>query len=780
MFTHAFITDQEHAQTECGRTRERYRHRASLENSTTIPTHCIVRQGVPKQRKGERQDSQYSAMSLDVLPLRPIPPPLNGLDERTVPTGASKKRPRTNTTVIASDLNSDANLGSSSKRRKPTDRPPETHSPTPETSPEPINQRRGRGFSGLPIASTSASSKGKRDLNSDPVPMVAMTDSPNPRARKVQRLNGHPPLPPINSTPQRKKPPRTPKINRDAGTSVYMNLGGRRLSTPLRMSPPIIDLTTSPPPASPSDDPILLVGSELDRARRRSQKKPSLRANEPRRPQPSSSKLKAVKDEGSIMQSYNDSSAAAVKFEDGASLEMDAYLSGQAPTEPAPKEEPVSPIPRSFPPPIIDSNGPPRGEGGPSADSSFAMDEDTADDSYSADDLGFIGPEFTIPIRQGSPSPPTLHRRSFTKLGQRKPTPRRLVLEGEGDVSMMAKTVYYEHDEDQVEPPSPSPMSRRRVKNVILVGHDEPTGEVAEDRADLGSPLPYPRILDGLDASREEGDAQADTSAQMGPDGRRPSEELESDVSGYVHDPTGFEILREMSPDSLQDNIDQPPAAITNEKDDLDERGHSVDPADVSGDVHDPTKFDILKETSLDPPQDSIDQPDATTTAEKDVSSISDEPLFEEDGSPTNHQVSEISEAPIVNSIRPPTPMLIAPPENIRRSESRASDRNSLSSFPEISAVRRSESRHVDDERNKNRGRGGTPSQVFLAQTSEVHPHVEQNRRDTEEDPEDEDHSSYDFDDDSPVVEVSSTNPRAAARAAVILKMVRFFSANTK
>ncbi|KAF9517061.1 hypothetical protein BS47DRAFT_566225 [Hydnum rufescens UP504] len=672
------------------------------------------------QRKGQRPQSQHTqtTMAMDLATFHPLPS-APGIDGKISST--AKKRSRNNT-MAASDPN--FNSDSNSKPRKATTRPPPALSPDPEAASNARTQPRGKIRSKLPIPLTSKSFKGKHELSnliddtktSDAASMTAGTDSPNPRARKVQRLSAEPPISSIDFTSQRKKSSRPSKSKSSAATSVFMNLGGRRLSTPLYMSPPNVDLTASPRPASPGDDPILLVGSELEHARRSSRNKSSRRTGVPRYPRPSSSKL--GEDEDSTMVSHEDSSTAAVKVEDDVvSSEMNAFPSSRGPVESVPKEGLVSPVRPSVPPPAFHTNSPPRDNPGTSINSSFAMpDEDTTDDSYSADDLGFIGPEFTIPIRQGSPSPPTLHRRSFTKLGQRKPTPRRLVLDGEGDVSMMAKTIYYEHGEDQVEPPSPSPMSRRRVRKANLVDEEGPVDEFGEDGTGLRSPSPYPRILDGLDTSREEESVQADTSGDMGLDEKGFVEDLESDASGYVHDPTGFEVLREFS---------------------------------------------------LDPPPEDVDLPPAITTEKNGPSFVFEEQSFE-DSIQGVHQVPEFPDPSTASHVPAPRASTHASPsENNRCSESPPPAQDSV---PVGSPVRKSPSQESDDECNGNGGHKEAPSQATTQRSTIPSQKVHQDFRDGE-DTGDEDHSSYDFNDDSPVVEVSSTNPRAAARAAVILRM---------
>jgi hypothetical protein len=639
--------------------------------------------------------------------------------------GSTAKKRSRNNTMAASDPN--FNSDSNSKPRKATTRPLAALSPDPEAASDARPQPRGKIPSKLPIPLTSKSFKGKHELNNliddtktpDAASMTAGTDSPNPRARKVQRLSAQPPISSIDFTAQRKKPSRPSKSKSGAATSVFMNLGGRRLSTPLRMSPPNVDLTASPRPASPGDDPILLVGSELEHARRRSRNKSSRRTGASRYLRPSSSKLE--EDGDSTMLSYDDSSTAAVKVEDAVSSEVDALPSGRTMVGSVPKEGLASSVRPSVPPPAFHTNSPPRDNPGSSTNSSFAMpDEDTTDDSYSADDLGFIGPEFTIPIRQGSPSPPTLHRRSFTKLGQRKPTPRRLVLDGEGDVSMMAKTVYYEHGEDQVEPPSPSPMSRRRVRKANLVDQEGPVDEFGENGIGLRSPSPYPRILDGLDTSREEESAQADTSGDTGLDEKGFPEDLESDASGYIHDATGFEVLKEFTPDPLPEDVDLPPAIAAEENA---------------------------------------------------PSFVSEEQSFE-DSIQGVHQVPEFPEPSTASHDPVPTVSTRASPfQNYRRSESPPPAQDSVP-HSVASPVRKSPSQELDDEHEDNRGHKEAPSQATTQRSTIPSQKVHQDRRDGE-DTEDEDNSSYEFNDDSPVVEVSSTNPRAAARAAVILRMVR-------
>jgi len=164
-----------------------------------------------------------------------------------------------------------------------------------------------------------------------------------------------------------------------------------------------------------------------------------------------------------------------------------------------------------------------------------------ANEDYGSDDsCGWSYEEYTIPTQRGSPSPELRYQRSFTKLGQRKPTPRRIILPDEGDLSAMAKTVYYEHDEDQVEPPSPSPKSRRRAVRAR-----------EKERAAAADAVQPIRILDGLDAPEDDEHNHEEDQASKGqPHNAETPLFFEYDESGYVYDPRGFGVLEEIPPNS--------------------------------------------------------------------------------------------------------------------------------------------------------------------------------------------------------------------------------------
>ena len=287
-----------------------------------------------------------------------------------------------------------------------------------------------------------------------------------------------------------------------------MTLGNRRLSTPRRMSPPIIDLTISPSPGSPSEDPVLLIGTTTRTGKRKRDRE-------------------------------SGPSSPTVSVNNVADRSLQPLT---PPPRKIPKRESISPgvirsprplahSPHLSHPVIQDENDSYEGETPSDSGNSEQCD---ADVGYLDENYGFIGDAFEVPTQRGSPSPETLYERSFTKLGQRKPTPRRLVLEGEGDLSTMAKTVYYEHDEGQVEAPSPSPSSRRRNR----------VRAVADTTA-RGSPRSYPRILDALNSDAQEQERRDDPQLSF--------DEADSDKSGYIHDPTGFEVLEEETPENSQE-----------------------------------------------------------------------------------------------------------------------------------------------------------------------------------------------------------------------------------
>ncbi|KAF8317171.1 hypothetical protein DL93DRAFT_594389 [Clavulina sp. PMI_390] len=156
--------------------------------------------------------------------------------------------------------------------------------------------------------------------------------------------------------------------------------------------------------------------------------------------------------------------------------------------------------------------------------------------------------EYIIETQGGSPPPQHWEERRHTKLGQRKPTPRRLLLPNEGDLSAMAKTVYYEHDGDEVEARSPSPNSRRRAIRAR---------EKALDVVPLKSSSQSKRILDALDADEDtdEDDDEREPIPDPSHAAEDPQEPTDGVETGYVHDPRGFQVLEEVTPENSETSM---------------------------------------------------------------------------------------------------------------------------------------------------------------------------------------------------------------------------------
>lgn len=218
-------------------------------------------------------------------------------------------------------------------------------------------------------------------------------------------------------------------------------------------------------------------------------------------------------------------------------------------------------------------------------DTNGAAQEVTEEDYGSDYSCGWSYEEYTIPTQRGSPSPEVRYQRSFTKLGQRKPTPRRIILPNEGDLSAMAKTVYYEHDEDVVEPPSPSPNSRRRA----VRAREREQAAAAHNVESL-------RILDGLNApddGKSIGEKDHPKGFQAGRDTDSPHDE-----SGYAYDPRGFGVLEEIHPNPGAELTSLPETALPGDSGDahLTQRNSS----DIS-DSKDDVSVDFLPKEALEP-----------------------------------------------------------------------------------------------------------------------------------------------------------------------------------
>ncbi len=563
-----------------------------------------------------------------------------------------------------------------------------------------------------------------------------------------------------------------------------MTLGNRRLSTPRRMTPPVIDLTVSPSPGSPSEDPLLLVCGATHTGKRK----------------------------------WDGASASGLTA--SLSNEIDSPLRASTPPTKIPKQEYMSPAfvrPRyskaHSPYPLIPAN---QDEGDSFERETHSDSGDSeqydADAGYLDEDYGFIGDVFEVPTQRGSPSPETLYERSFTKLGQRKPTPRRLVLEGEGDLSAMVKTVYYEHDEDQVEAPSPSPSSRRRNR-----------APVAVDTAAGDSPRPYSRILDGLEDDAQEQEGNDDQQLSV--------DETDPDKSGYVHDPTGFEVLEEETPDNSQEHEEEalgheegirhresrsiplpppstPPFAndqlenqdFAKEEGDDDPWGNSLDERQPELEPTITIRFDPSQEPlagqtrfgrglgdrfrenqilfSSSPIQSVTTQHDSPSTDRIQVEQSVAYDLLEDDKALDSALLQgqrlddgcEIDQVPLKEYPQEPRRALSSsfpsspPPTLQHRNPGPSIKRIPLSSSrsPLHQPAFAGEVGHTESSRDE----------AYTVLTAGAVEDPKTRIEDEEIEPRDQTEGEGEYEEDSPIIEVSSLDPKAAARAAVILKMV--------
>lgn len=324
--------------------------------------------------------------------------------------------------------------------------------------------------------------------------------------------------------------------------------------------------------------------------------------------------------------------------------------------------------------------------------------------------------EFTVPTQRGSPSPELRYQRSFTKLGQRKPTPRRILLPNEGDLSAMAKTVYYEHDEDQVEAPSPSPNSRRRAIRAR---------ERALETAIL-SPAKPVRFLDGLDAPEDDDDDDEETDPNVSgnQDGQNLRDPVDAEASGYVYDPRGFQVLEEVTPDASMEDMDV-----------------SSSSSSLSSQASTSTQLKQSSQTKMKVQAAAEPQEYPVRHATPPPPAAPEDPSYDNDDSLSDDPVDD-SRAPIAsgsNGARrlsgPQLVVVAATPQKTRQP---------------------SEPMHQHSP---------TP------QESTLHPHADISTSfdiTEEEEEEEEDDESFDPD----VVTVKSANPKAAAKAAAILRLV--------
>ncbi|KAF8327790.1 uncharacterized protein EI90DRAFT_3126802 [Cantharellus anzutake] len=657
-------------------------------------------------------NSSISSSSTLVDPplTKKVPKELPGMKEPPL------KRPRASSSVPSTGL------------KKP--KPPSRHSTQSQTV---MQARPPKDFLAKRIRAES----------SDSVLDNASFNTPNPRARKHAR----------------RASPFTPSKSTEV---PFMTLGNRQLSTPRRMSPPVIDLTVSSSPESPSEDPMLLIGRTTRNGKGHDVGESfGVSVGERHRPRnPFTPLLKELKRESP----------------------SPSLVSSRLSNAPPPK----------------DSSG--------NHSDAGSNEQNDADVGYLDENYGFIGDVFEVPTHRGSPSPETLYERSFTKLGQRKPTPRRLVLEGEGDLSAMAKTIYYEHDDDQVEAPSPSPTSRRRNR-----------ARSSPDAVTRGSPRSYPRILDGLNE-----DVQNQDSNDIE---QRPVDEAESDKSGYVHDPIGFEVLEEETPDNSEESahdrkerpdqeksplIPPPPSstppllgdrsrvqAPTKEEDEDDPWGKSLDERQPELEATITARFDPSEESPVSQVRFSRglenrfrgNQIPFSSSPIQSVSTQMDSPSFDriqveqtvtydsmEDDSTLDSLIlqSQHFGEKISESHQTPSP----PKENVISQQPKQIVQTPSS--PRLRAAQvRSETPRVD------RIPAGSPSPslpLVPITYPEFRPRVVDNSTgafkipsirigDHDVELEDGTEGEGEEQDDTPIVEVSSLDPKAAARAAMILKM---------
>jgi hypothetical protein len=345
-----------------------------------------------------------------------------------------------------------------------------------------------------------------------------------------------------------------------------------------------------------------------------------------------------------------------------------------------------------------------------------------ANEDYGSDDsCGWSYEEYTIPTQRGSPSPELRYQRSFTKLGQRKPTPRRIILPNEGDLSAMAKTVYYEHDEDQVEPPSPSPNSRRRAVRAQ-----------EKERAAAAHAVQPIRILDGLDAPEgDEHNHEEDQASKGQPHNAETPLFFEYDESGYVYDPRGFGVLEEIPPNSSSRQDSSASKERSPRK--LSEPTH-----------HSASQNTTVRDVDRDLQSGNDEQGDLAAAAVEHVV-----PTDSVDTSATQQQISDTSDWKDDASVDPPSG------EVIGLALRSATPRPPSGAFGHAVV---SEMLSQDD----------VQSRKELLSNDGVRPGAQDSEDDSDSDEEESMEESF----DPNIVILRSGNPKAAAKAAAILRMV--------
>lgn len=367
--------------------------------------------------------------------------------------------------------------------------------------------------------------------------------------------------------------------------------------------------------------------------------------------------------------------------------------------------------------------------GPPDGDDGDAMSVDEAEDESFASgyDGGWVGEEIVIPTQRGSPGPELRYQRSFTKLGQRKPTPRRIILPNEGDLSAMAKTVYYEHDEDQVEAPSPSPKSRRRA--------------VRAREREAAEPLSM-RILYGLDGSHSEGEGQERDEQEQDDE-----ENNDPDVSGYVYDgrePEGFQVLEEVTPNTSAEHEEY---SEDEDEDEVDVPPTSAPPQRMNGVSH-PDEGQDDEQSSRSPSQEEPVQPEASDTElDEHHENLASQNTLHRRFSP-HHQG--------LHQVLPESHHMSSP---LHSSTPRIAPRVVLQTATPVKvAVPSRPSQHV----------------LPAGESTYRHEYLQPVSGEDDEDDDEEDEEDEDGDEslDPDVVRVSSSNPKVAAKAAAILRMV--------
>ncbi|KDQ10320.1 hypothetical protein BOTBODRAFT_178337 [Botryobasidium botryosum FD-172 SS1] len=452
---------------------------------------------------------------------------------------ATTRRHRSHTPAAAPTEEAVTNGSNAAQRKSPLKRSlPPTDADQPA---QPRKQARTSSSSVSPAKQDSESpNRAKAAKRTRAHTRAASVASPNPKARKSPRVSQSSPMRPA---------PRETKAKSTRRTAAPHPLNFKR-----GLPPPVIDLTLPPPPASPSDDPILLVGSNTGLFLGPPDPKPKIEDIEE-----SDGRVLAVFGKGVLSHAPTRQVETALAAEE---LERIEEVDSAVGNDSMPAFEDNTPsediaVHGHVLSPPAEILGTQRAPSPANARRSSSPYEEEPS-------LCGLGPTAFVPVGPSTPSPETRLRRRNSDLGRRVPTP--------GASGSFARTQVFDDDNGDEDGPE---------RQLILAGPDMTIGEplghssLAYDAArrgrgmSLSSPAPLsPSPPERTFKSRRSEKSREDESQQSG--------------EGWVFDPEDFSISMPTKGDEREaddDNMDTaedgqtlgPRMPDTNRSDDIDD-----------------------------------------------------------------------------------------------------------------------------------------------------------------------------------------------------------------